>query len=129
MSQLLAAWGLDLGPLVGWLNLIVRKCAHLVEYAVFGALVFRAAQRTWPARDAFPTAIVLVVLTAAVDESAQARLVSRTGALKDVLIDALGGGVGAWVTARGRLSAPLRRAWASARLRGRQLLASMAGRR
>lgn len=100
LGQFLAGWGLELGPLLGLANLIVRKCAHFVEYATLGVLVHRAWQRTWPASDALAAAISIVILAAGLDELGQTRLLVRTGAAKDVVLDACGGAVGAYLASR-----------------------------
>src|SRR2546421_11960722 len=34
---------------LGLWDTVLRKCAHTVEYAVFGALLLRALGRAWPA--------------------------------------------------------------------------------
>jgi len=102
LSQFFASWGVDIGPLVGLLNLIVRKCAHFVEYAILGVLLFRAGDRTWPAGNALAAALVRAALGAGCDEIGQTQIAMRTGALKDVLLDSAGGSFGAIAAARGR---------------------------
>jgi VanZ family protein len=69
---------------------LVRKAAHVVEYAVLGGLWFRALVRTWPRRPGAAAwlGLALTVAWAIVDESHQATLSSRTGSAGDVLLDA-----------------------------------------
>jgi VanZ family protein len=84
-------------------NLIVRKCAHFVEYAILGMLIFRALRATWPrivgARLA-TAAVVVAVLCAGVDELHQYLwTLTRSGSPRDVLLDAFGASAGALVGA------------------------------
>lgn len=87
-------------------NLIVRKCAHFVEYAVLGVLLMRAVHATWPALR--PAQLVTVSLTVAVlyagaDELRQyTTTVTRTGKPRDVLLDAAGALTGAALMTRRR---------------------------
>lgn len=75
-------------------HLIVRKLAHLTEYAVLGWLAARAfatsslefLRRYW-----FLAGLVLVIFQAAMDEYHQSLLASRTGSAYDSLIDITGG--------------------------------------
>lgn len=73
---------------------LVRKAAHVVEYAILGALWFRTLVHTWPRRPgrAAWVAFALAVAWAAVDESHQASLPTRTGSALDVALDAAGAG-------------------------------------
>lgn len=80
------------------INALMRKSAHVVEYAVLSLLAWRA-RRTW----LVPLAICLAVAVA--DESLQAMTVTRTGSPADVALD-MCGAVGALVcipAARARL--------------------------
>jgi VanZ family protein len=95
--------GSVLHPLLAWLlpwltpahaaliHGVVRKTAHLVEYAILGALWFHAFTRSGTARPAAAgLALGLSVAWAMIDEGHQALLPSRTGSVGDVLIDAVG---------------------------------------
>lgn len=72
----------------------VRKLAHFVVYFILGLFAARAfaatlnayLQRLW-----FPAALILVVIIAALDETNQSFLASRTSSVFDVLLDAAGG--------------------------------------
>jgi VanZ family protein len=84
-------------------NLIVRKCAHFVEYAVLGMLTFRALRITWRrsrGRRLVVIAVALAALCATVDELHQHVCTThRTGAPKDVVLDTVGALAGAVVGA------------------------------
>jgi len=112
-----------IGPVVRWLFpqispagvdevvLVVRKCAHLSEYAVLALLHWRALRkprrrdpRPWSWRQA-RLALLLVVLYAASDEFHQTFVPSREGCVRDVLIDscgALAGLLALWAVGRWR---------------------------
>ena len=87
---------------LGTWDLILRKIAHLSEYAILGALLLRAIQR--PA-----VAILAGALYAVTDEVHQHFVRGRHAAWYDVLIDTVGVTIGvlAWSRLRrGRGSAP-----------------------
>ena len=73
---------------VASLQLLLRKCAHLVEYAILAALLWRALARG--SREfgrAAWGAFVIAAVYASLDELHQSFIPSRTGALQDVVID------------------------------------------
>jgi VanZ family protein len=74
----------------GW-DLVLRKLAHLTEYAVLGALLLRATRRPG-------VSLALAALYAASDEVHQHFVEGRHGALLDVAIDTIGAlaGILAW---------------------------------
>ena len=79
---------------------LVRKCAHLTEYAVLAWLFWRALRkpmrndlRPWKWSEAF-IALSCVALYAASDEIHQAFVPSRQGSLWDVLLDSVGAALG-----------------------------------
>ena len=101
-----------IGPVVRWLFphlsdeavhaivVIVRKCAHLAEYAVLALLLWRALHKP-PKPDAPPwrwseagLVLALVALYAASDEIHQTFVPSRQGCVRDVLLDTAGGALG-----------------------------------
>lgn len=61
-------------------HFLVRKAAHVVEYAVLAILWRRATGGSW-------IALALSVLTASLDEFRQSFLPTRTGSIYDVLLD------------------------------------------
>jgi VanZ family protein len=73
----------DLGTGLGGWDTILRKLAHAAEYAVLGALLFRAAARAG-------LAFVLGALYAVSDEIHQSLVPGRLGSPLDVAIDAAG---------------------------------------
>ncbi len=66
----------------GW-DLLLRKLAHLTEYAILGALLVRATRRPW-------LALGLAALYAASDELHQHFVEGRHAAPLDVAIDTVG---------------------------------------
>lgn len=96
-----------LTPFLRWLNpeispvaiaqvhLLVRKAAHVTEYAILTGLLFRALRGlvdgSWPRA---AVAFVPAMIFAAVDEFHQSLVPSRTGSFYDVLVDYGGALVG-----------------------------------
>lgn len=87
------------------LHAIIRKCAHVGEYFLFGVLVFRAVRGPrsgWRLRWAC-MAILLAALYAASDEFHQSFVPSRGPAIGDVVLDtegAIASQVGTWLLLR-----------------------------
>ena len=81
------------------LDAVVHRAAHLIEFAILGALVMRAisANRPVTKREIIIT-LIIVVLYCASDEFHQRFTPGRSSELASVLFDALGGliGVGVW---------------------------------
>jgi VanZ family protein len=85
---------------IGTCILIVRKCAHLTEYAFFAILIWRALRqpprgdhRPWSWREP-KWALLIVFAYACLDELHQTFVPGRQGAIQDVLLDTLGGAFG-----------------------------------
>lgn len=73
----------------------VRKLAHVVEYAILGALVVRALDLPRRSLESISVrALLLCGLFAGLDEFHQSFVPSRTGALSDVLLDTFGAALG-----------------------------------
>jgi VanZ family protein len=68
---------------LGVWDTVLRKLAHVGEYAVLGALLFRAVRRE-------PAAIVLGSLYAVTDEVHQSFVTGRHGSALDWLLDTAG---------------------------------------
>jgi VanZ family protein len=78
---------------LGTWDTVFRKLAHLAEYAVLGALLYRALRRE-------PAAIVLGSLYAVTDEVHQTFVSGREGSPLDWLIDTVGVVAGVLLLAR-----------------------------
>ena len=82
----------DLNSGLGWWDLVLRKLAHMTEYA----LLFSLWRRALP--DSSPwTAAAIAVGYAITDEVHQAHVGGRHGTPVDVFVDLAGVGVG-WLT-------------------------------
>jgi VanZ family protein len=88
----------NLGTGLGTWDLVLRKVAHVTEYAVLGALLLRATRRAG-------LAFLLGVLYATSDEVHQTFVRGRHGSPVDVAIDAFGlaCGIVLWQRAQARL--------------------------
>ena len=91
-------------------QLTIRKAAHLTEYAILGALLFRAVTAPNGGGRWHYAAVAIVVAGAfaALDEFHQTFVQSRTGSSHDVLIDTSGAALGLilwWVFTRRRQKA------------------------
>ncbi|MEO8438654.1 MAG: VanZ family protein, partial [Spartobacteria bacterium] len=82
----------DISPAtIAQAHLLVRKAAHVIEYTILTALLFRALRGLiavfwWRAA----VALIPALMFAAADEYHQSLVPSRTGAVGDVLIDYCG---------------------------------------
>lgn len=105
--------GLD-EPTLQWLQFAIRKLAHMTEYGILAALVYRAirgsagtANWAWNGRHAAMTWL-LCLAYAASDEWHQSLVPSRTGSVADVGWDAAGAAVvlfAIWLAERRRAAA------------------------
>jgi VanZ family protein len=68
---------------LGTWDQILRKCAHVTEYAILGLLLLRAVGRELPA-------LLIGIAYAASDELHQHFVAGRHGSLVDIVIDAVG---------------------------------------
>jgi len=80
---------------LGTWDLLLRKLAHVVEFAILGALLLRALRRE-------PTAVALGAAYAATDEVHQAFVRGREGSPLDWLIDVVGVVAGVILLSRAR---------------------------
>ncbi|MEO8290721.1 MAG: VanZ family protein [Gaiellaceae bacterium] len=83
----------SLGTGLGVWDLVLRKLAHTAEYALLGALVYRAARNA-------PAAVLLSSAYAVTDEIHQAFVGGRHGSPVDWLIDTAGVLIGVAVASR-----------------------------
>lgn len=85
---------------VDFLEHMLRKCAHMTEYAILGILI-SIQLRLYYVFDAewkkIWSAICLVMLYAATDEFHQLFVEGRSGQISDVFIDTCGGMAGAFI--------------------------------
>jgi VanZ family protein len=92
------------------LHIVIRKCAHVFEYFVFGVLLFRAIRtpaRGWNARWA-GIAVLVAAVFAASDEFHQSFVPSRGPSVWDALLDTAAAAAAQlilWLWWRRRLSA------------------------
>jgi VanZ family protein len=96
-----------IGPFLRWfapdtseatiasVQLFVRKCGHLTEYAILAALLWRAfrAHR----QRVLGLAFLIAALYAGLDELHQSLVTTRTGSPWDVAIDCVGAVLGLWL--------------------------------
>jgi VanZ family protein len=90
----------DLSTGLGIWDLILRKIAHMTEYAVLCFLWWRALRNVAPQQRAVAAAWLIAVGYAATDEWHQTFVSGRHGSPVDVLIDAAGAGAAAFLLAR-----------------------------
>ena len=83
----------SLGTGLGAWDTVLRKLAHTAEYAVLGALVYRASRNV-------PTAVLLSSAYAVTDEIHQTFVSGRHGSPVDWLIDTAGVLIGVTVATR-----------------------------
>jgi len=83
-----------------WLEMLLRKIAHAMEYAVLGCLLARAlGARGWRST---AVAVALGALYAASDEWHQTFVAGRKGNLWDVMLDSAAALAGVWLYVRRR---------------------------
>lgn len=83
------------GSQIDWLDFVVKKVAHISEYAILTFLAFRAFRRPVP-----DYAILLSLFYAFTDESHQFFTPGRTSKLSDVFIDSIGITIMAYLISR-----------------------------
>jgi VanZ family protein len=87
--------------LPGSWDFLLRKIAHISEYAVLTFLLMKALQaHQLPRRKVWLWAIALAILYAISDEYHQTFILDREGTGRDVLIDSLGVILVAWFNKR-----------------------------
>jgi VanZ family protein len=104
-----------IGPFLRWfvpgvsdatvasVQLVVRKCGHLTEYAILAGFLYRALrQRRETVMPVAITAFVIAAVYAALDEFHQGFVASRTASGWDVMIDCVGAFVGLAICSRFR---------------------------
>ena len=93
-----------IGPFIRWfapdvseatiasIQVVVRKLAHLTEYAILAALLYRGLR--FYGERSFGAAFIIAALYAAFDEFHQSFVASRTASPWDVMIDCIGAMIG-----------------------------------
>jgi VanZ family protein len=92
-----------IGPFLRWfapdisdatvasVQLVARKCAHLTEYAILAAILYRAfRQNQQRVVRAVVVSFLIAAISAALDEFHQSFVASRTGSPWDIAIDCVG---------------------------------------
>jgi VanZ family protein len=86
---------------INFIHALLRKVSHVAEYFVLSLLLFRAfrgdSAASWHWRWSF-LALVIVILSAFLDEFHQSLVPTRTSAITDVAIDMAGGGIAQLLT-------------------------------
>ena len=74
------------------IHMVLRKVAHVLEYAVLALLWYKAVHRVggWSPRTAAWVALSICLACAFADEAHQSMLPSRQGSARDFVIDAFG---------------------------------------
>ncbi len=73
-----------------WFRPYVSPLAHLVEYAVLGALAYRAARTGRTGRSLWVGVVIFGVVVGALDEFHQSTVPGRAAEMADVLADSVG---------------------------------------
>lgn len=90
--KILSALGIDVNGIFGQLaNFVVRKCAHFTEYMILALLAFNVCKLYFDIRKVVLITIVFVFIYASSDEIHQLFVLGREAAVRDVIIDTLGG--------------------------------------
>ncbi len=94
------------------IQLVLRKIAHLTEYAILASLLWRAVLRGMDMPIRKSILILAILLPAAIfavsDEFHQSFMLSRTGSPRDVMIDIVGACIGiaiCWAVSKRRSTA------------------------
>lgn len=89
---------------VKYLDIFMRKAAHIVEYAMLGAILYVVVS---PSIHGIGKQIIFVIvflmLAGCVDEFHQLYVLARDGKWQDVVVDMIGGSIGLMVTVWGTL--------------------------
>jgi len=76
------------------LDFIIKKAAHLTEYAILFSLIFRAFYQSWYPKKGIDywenMALISTLIFAISDEWHQSFITGRTATIRDILIDFIG---------------------------------------
>lgn len=77
---------------VHWQDFVLKKTIHIVEYAIFTTLIYRALKNSGvEKKEAGYYAIILAILYASSDEFHQSFTPGREPTVRDVIFDTIGG--------------------------------------
>ena len=77
---------------IRWQDFIVKKTFHLIEYAIFTTLFYRALKESGvEKKKAGMYSVIITLLYGATDEFHQTFTAGRDGKIRDVIIDTVGG--------------------------------------
>lgn len=79
-------------------SFIVRKTAHVTEYMILYILIFRVVILYFYTKKSKIIALLCMVLYASTDEIHQLFVPGRSGMVRDVFIDSIGGIIGVGIT-------------------------------
>ncbi len=91
-----------------WHDFVIKKTAHFIEYATFSIFIYRALKNTSNLSHAniIKFTLLLTILYAMSDEIHQTFVPSRTGKVRDVIIDAAGASTAIFLLTQKLQSAP-----------------------
>jgi VanZ family protein len=79
---------------IHWQDFIIKKTAHIIEYAVFTTLLYRALRKVgYDIKKAGYTALAIAFLYGTTDEYHQSFTPGREPTIRDILFDTLGSGI------------------------------------
>jgi VanZ family protein len=83
---------------IAQIHFLIRKCSHLIEYAILAILLWRALYRGTNLKIktsiVYVSVLIAAILFAAADEFHQSFVASRTALRGDVVVDVLGAMIG-----------------------------------
>jgi VanZ family protein len=81
-----------------WVDFAIKKAAHLLEYAIFAILFYRAFKNSgWGKSQSVTIALFLAILYGATDELHQLFTPGRESRIRDVIFDTIGAGAGLYL--------------------------------
>lgn len=84
--------GININSIFGqFANFAVRKCAHFLEYMILALLAFNVIKLYFNMKKVIIITILFVFMYACSDEIHQLFIPGREGAIRDVIIDSIGG--------------------------------------
>jgi VanZ family protein len=80
---------------INWQDFAIKKTAHMIEYAVFTTLLYRALRKSgFDIKRAGYVALAIAILYASTDEYHQSFTPGREPTVRDVIFDATGSVIG-----------------------------------